>query len=324
MGAEQAGGTMVKGLKIFSGNSSPALAKKIADAAGVELGFCQLNSFADGEIQIEIQESVRGQHVFVVQSTCPPANQNYMELFIMMDALRRASAKAITAVIPYYGYGRQDRKVAPRAPISAKLMADLLTTAGANRVVACDLHAAQIQGFFNVPVDHLFAIPTLSRAWREAQGTGDSFVAVSPDAGGVERTRAFAKRIESPIAIVDKRRTGPNEAKALHLIGDVSGKTAIIVDDMIDTAGTLTQAVDSLYKNGAKRVFAVATHPVLSGPAISRIVESPIEKVWVTDTIPLSEAAKKCGKFEVISVAQLLAEAIKRIHGNDSVSSLFD
>lgn len=324
MGAEQTGGIVLKGLKIFAGNSNPVLAKKIADAAGVELGFCQLNSFADGEIQIEIQESVRGQHVFVVQSTCPPANQNYMELFIMMDALKRASAKAITAVIPYYGYGRQDRKVAPRAPISAKLMADLLTTAGANRVVACDLHAAQIQGFFNVPVDHLFAIPTLSRAWRESQGTGDNFVAVSPDAGGVERTRAFAKRIESPIAIVDKRRTGPNEAKALHLIGDVVGKTAIIVDDMIDTAGTLTQAVDSLYKNGAKRVFAVATHPVLSGPAITRIVESPVEKVWVTDTIPLSEAAKKSGKFEVISVAQLLAEAIKRIHGNDSVSSLFD
>jgi ribose-phosphate pyrophosphokinase len=314
----------MKGLKIFSGNSNPQLARKIAESAGVELGYCQLNSFADGEIQVEIHESVRGQHVFVVQSTCPPANQNYMELFILMDALRRASAKAITAVIPYYGYGRQDRKVAPRAPISAKLMADLITTAGADRVVTVDLHAAQIQGFFNVPVDHLFAIPTLSRAWREQLGSGNEFVAVSPDAGGVERTRAFAKRIECPIAIVDKRRSGPNEAKALHLIGDVTGKTAIIVDDMVDTAGTLTQAVDSLYKNGAKRVFAVATHPVLSGPAISRIVESRIEKLWVTDTIPLSEAARNCGKIEVISVAHLLAEAIKRIHGNDSVSSLFD
>lgn len=314
----------MKGLKIFSGNSNPPLARKIAEAAGVELGFCQINSFADGEIQIEIHESVRGQHVFVVQSTCPPANQNYMELFIMMDALRRASAKAITAVIPYYGYGRQDRKVAPRAPISAKLMADLLTTAGADRVVAVDLHAAQIQGFFNVPVDHLFAIPTLSRAWREQHGSGADFVAVSPDAGGVERTRAFAKRIECPIAIVDKRRSGPNEAKALHLIGEVAGKTAIIVDDMVDTAGTLTQAVDSLYKNGAKRVFAVATHPILSGPAISRVMESPIEKLWVTDTVPLSEAARNSGKIEVISVAHLLAEAIKRIHGNDSVSSLFD
>jgi ribose-phosphate pyrophosphokinase len=314
----------MKGLKIFSGNSNPQLAHKIAAAAGVELGHCQLSSFADGEVQVEIHESVRGQHVFVVQSTCPPANQNYMELFILMDALRRASAKAITAVIPYYGYARQDRKVAPRAPITAKLMADLITTAGANRVVALDLHAAQIQGFFNVPVDHLFATPTLSRAWREQLGIGNEFVAVSPDAGGVERTRAFAKRIECPIAIIDKRRSGPNEAKALHLIGDVTGKTAIIIDDIIDTAGTLTQAVDSLYKNGAKRVFAVATHPVLSGPAISRIVESPIEKLWVTDTIPLSEAARNSGKIEVVSVAHLLAEAIKRIHGNDSVSSLFD
>ncbi len=314
----------MKGLKLFSGSSNPELAKKIALAADVELGFCKLNTFADGEIQVEINESVRGQNIFVIQSTCPPANQNYMELFIMMDALRRASAKTITAVIPYYGYARQDRKVAPRAPISAKLMADLLTTAGANRVMAVDLHAAQIQGFFNVPVDHLFAIPTLSRAWRETHGTGSEFVAVSPDAGGVERTRAFAKRLECPIAIIDKRRSGPNEAKALHLIGDVSGKTAIIVDDMVDTAGTLTQAVDSLYKNGAKRVFAVATHPVLSGPAISRLVESGIEKVWVTDTIPLSEAAKNCGKIEVVSVAHLLAEAIKRIHGNTSVSSLFD
>lgn len=312
------------GLKIFSGNSNPSLAKKVAEAAGVGLGFCQMSAFADGEIQCEIHESVRGQHVFVVQSTCPPTNQNYMELFILMDALRRASAKAITAVIPYYGYARQDRKVAPRAPISAKLMADLLTTAGATRVVAVDLHAAQIQGFFNVPVDHLFAIPTLARAWREKMGTGGDFVAVSPDAGGVERCRAFAKRIDAPIAIIDKRRSGPNEAKALHLIGDVTGKTAVIVDDMIDTAGTLTQAVDSLYKNGAKRVFAVATHPVLSGPAISRLIESQIEKVWVTDTIPLSAAAAACGKIEVISVAHVLAEAIKRIHGNDSVSSLFD
>jgi ribose-phosphate pyrophosphokinase len=314
----------MNGLKIFSGNSNPALARKIAEAAGVELGFCQISSFADGEVQVEIHESVRGQHVFVVQSTCPPANQNYMELFILIDALKRASAKAITAVIPYYGYARQDRKVAPRAPITAKLMADLVTTAGADRVVCLDLHAAQIQGFFNVPVDHLFAIPTLARAWRETHGTGNDFVAVSPDAGGVERCRAFAKRIESPIAIIDKRRTGPNEAKAYHLIGDVTGKTAIIVDDIIDTAGTLTQAVDSLYKNGAKRVFAVATHPVLSGPAVSRIVESQLEKVWVTDTIPLSEAAIASGKIEVVSVASLLAEAIKRIHGNDSVSSLFN
>lgn len=314
----------MKGLKIFTGNSHPQLAKKVAEAAGVELGYSQVSSFADGEVQIEIHESVRGQNVFVIQSTCPPVNQSYMELFIMVDALKRASAAQITAVIPYFGYARQDRKVAPRAPISAKLMADLLTTAGVDRVVSVDLHATQIQGFFNGPVDHLFAIPTLARAWREQLGTGSDFVAVSPDAGGVERTRAFAKRIESTMAIIDKRRSGPNEAKALHLIGDVSNKTAVIIDDMIDTAGTLTQGVDSLIKNGAKRVFAVATHPVLSGPAIARIKESPIEKVWVTDTIPLSEVAKACGKFEVVSVAPLLAEAIKRIHGNDSVSSLFD
>jgi len=314
----------MKGLKIFTGNSHPHLARKVAEAAGVELGYSQVSSFADGEVQIEIHESVRGQNVFVIQSTCPPVNQSYMELFIMVDALKRASAAQITAVIPYFGYARQDRKVAPRAPISAKLMADLLTTSGVDRVVSVDLHATQIQGFFNGPVDHLFAIPTLARAWREHLGVGSEFVAVSPDAGGVERTRAFSKRVESSLAIIDKRRSGPNEAKALHLIGDVAGKTAVIIDDMIDTAGTLTQGVDSLIKNGAKRVFAVATHPVLSGPAISRLKESPIEKVWVTDTIPLSEAAKACGKFEVVSVAPLLAEAIKRIHGNDSVSSLFD
>lgn len=312
------------GLKIFSGNSNPQLAKKVAEAAGVELGFCQISTFADGEIQVEIHESVRGQDVFVIQSTCTPVNQNYMELFVILDALKRASAAQVTAVIPYYGYARQDRKVAPRAPISAKCMADLITTAGADRVVAVDLHAAQIQGFFNVPVDHLFAIPTLARAWRETEGYGPEYVVVSPDAGGVERCRAFAKRIEASIAIIDKRRSGPNEAKALHLIGDVKGKTAIILDDMIDTAGTLTQAVDSLIKNGAKRVFAVATHPIFSGPAISRIVESPLEKVWVSDSVPLKEMAQNCGKIEVVSVAPVIAEAIKRIHGNDSVSSLFD
>lgn len=311
-------------LKIFTGNSNPALARQVAEVAGVQMGSSEVTHFADGEIQVEIHESVRGQNVFLIQSTCPPVNQNYMELFIMLDALRRASAAHITAVIPYYGYARQDRKVAPRAPISAKCMADLLTTAGADRVVAVDLHAAQIQGFFNVPVDHLFAIPTLARTWREKYGFGNEFVAVSPDAGGVERCRAFAKRIEASIAIVDKRRSGPNEAKALHLIGDVAGKTAVILDDMIDTAGTLTQAVDSLLKNGAKRVFAVATHPVLSGPAISRLKESSIERVLVTDTIPLSESAQNCGKIEIVSVAPVLAEAIKRIHGNDSVSSLFD
>lgn len=311
-------------MKIFSGNSNPDFAKKVAECADMRLGHCEISTFADGEIQVEIQESVRGCRVFLIQSGCPPANQNYMETFLLLDALRRASAKEITLVIPYYGYARQDRKVAPRAPISAKCIADLITTAGADRVVSVDLHAAQIQGFFNVPVDHLFAIPTLARTWREKMGYGDEFVVVSPDAGGVERVRAFAKRIDCSIAIIDKRRTGPNEAKALHLVGDVRDKTAIIVDDMVDTAGTLTQAVDSLVQNGAKKVFSVATHPVLSGPAISRIKESAMEKMWVTDTIPLSQAAKDCGMIEVVSMAPVVAEAIKRIYGNDSVSSLFD
>ncbi len=312
------------GLKIFSGTSNRSFAEKVAASAGVQLGYCEMKRFADGEVQIEIHESVRGESVFVVQSTCPPVNESYMELFLILDALKRASARQITAVLPYYGYARQDRKVAPRAPISAKCMADLLTAAGATRVVCVDLHAAQIQGFFNVPVDHLFAIPTLARSFREKHGIGEEYVAVSPDAGGVERTRAFAKRIEASLAIIDKRRSGPNEAKALHLIGDVKDKTAIIVDDMIDTAGTLTQAIDTLMKNGARRVFAAASHAVLSGPAIARLTESPIERIIVTDTIPLSEKAKECGKFEIISVAPLVAEAIQRIYGNASVSSLFD
>lgn len=314
----------MENIKIFSGNSNVELATKVSEIAGVKLGHSGVTAFADGEIQVEIHESVRGKHVFVIQSTCPPVNQNYMELFIMLDALKRASAAHITAVIPYYGYARQDRKVAPRAPISAKCIADLLTTAGADRVVCVDLHAAQIQGFFNVPVDHLFAIPTLARTFREKYGHGNDYVVVSPDAGGVERARAFAKRIESSMAIIDKRRTGANEAKALHLIGDVKNKTAIIVDDMVDTAGTLTQAVDSLLKHGANRVLALATHPVLSGPAIKRLKESPIEKLIVTDSIPLTQEAKNSDKIEVISVAPVLAEAIKRISSNDSVSSLFE
>jgi len=314
----------MENLKIFSGNSNIELARKVALEAGVSLGQSKISSFADGEIQVEIQESVRGCHVFLIQSTCPPVNQNYMELFIMLDAVKRASAAHITAVIPYFGYARQDRKVAPRAPISAKCMADLLTSAGADRVVCLDLHAAQIQGFFNVPVDHLFAIPTLARTFREKYGSGSDYVVVSPDAGGVERARAFAKRIDATMAIIDKRRTSPNEAKALNLIGEVKDKTAIIVDDMVDTAGTLTQGVDVILKHGAKRVLALGTHPVLSGPAIQRLTDSPIEKLIVADTIPLTEAAKNSGKIEVISMAPVLAEAIKRIYGNDSVSSLFD
>ncbi len=310
--------------KVFAGNTSLNLSKQVCEILGTQLGQSQVNCFADGETQVEIKESVRGQDVFVIQSTCPPVNQSYMELFIILDALKRASAASITAVIPYYGYARQDRKVAPRAPITSKCMADLLTTAGANRVVSVDLHAAQIQGFFNCPFDHLFGIPTMARAWKEQLGQGSQYVTVSPDAGGVERARAFAKRIDSSLAIIDKRRSGPNEAKAMHLIGDVNQKIAVIVDDMIDTAGTLTQAVDSLLKNGAKQVFAVATHAVFSGPAISRLKESPITKVFVSDTIPLSQQAIDSGKIQVISVAPVLAEAIRRIHDNDSVSSLFD
>ena len=311
-------------MKIFAGNSNLDFARKVAAAAGMELGHCDIGRFADGEVQVEIHESVRGANVFVIQSTCPPVNENYMELFMILDALKRASAQEITLVMPYYGYARQDRKVAPRAPISAKAVAKLCEVAGANRLVVVDLHAAQIQGFFNGPVDHLFGIPTMARAWREEMGIGDNFVVVSPDAGGVERARAFAKRIDAPIAIIDKRRSGPNEAKAFHLIGDVTGKTAIIADDMIDTAGTLCQAVDSLLNNGAKDVFAVATHPVLSGPAISRLKESKVSRVWVSDTIPLQEEAAKDDKFKVVSLAPVVAEAIRRIYTYDSVSALFD
>jgi ribose-phosphate pyrophosphokinase len=315
---------LMKNIKFFSGNSNPELAQNISRLLNIPLGHSRISRFADGEIQIEIQESVRGQDVYLMQSTCPPTNENYMELFILVDAVKRASPSSITAVIPYYGYARQDRKVAPRAPITAKLMADLLTSSGVQRVVSLDLHAGQIQGFFNVPVDHLYAIPTFSRYWREHYGTGSDFVVVSPDAGGVERARAFAKRIESPMAIIDKRRNQPNEAKAFHLIGDVKNKKAIIIDDLIDTAGTLTQGVDILYQNGAKEVLAIATHPVFSGPALERLQKSSIKKILVTDTIPLSQNANSDNKIEVISIAPVLAEAIQRIHGNTSVSSLFE
>lgn len=311
-------------LKIFAGTSNQELAAKVAKEAGLELGHCDIKRFADGEVQVEIHESVRGCNIFMVQSTCPPVNENYMEYFVVLDALKRASANEITAVMPYYGYARQDRKVAPRAPITAKCVAQLIKTAGADRLVVVDLHSSQIQGFFDGPFDHLFAIPTLARSWREEHGQGDDYVVVSPDAGGVERARAFAKRLKCSIAIIDKRRTNPNEAKAIHLIGDVEGKTAIVLDDMIDTAGTLCQSVDSLLKNGAKRAFAVATHPVLSGPAVSRITESGLEKVWVTDTIPLRPEAQACPKIKVVSVAPLIAEAIKRINSKDSVSALFE
>jgi len=308
-------------LRIFSGNSNPKLAALIAKHLKTSIAEASITRFSDGEVNLEIKDNVRGCDVFVVQATSTPANENYMELFIMLDALKRASAARITAVIPYYGYARQDRKAAPRAPISAKCMADLITAAGADRVLAIDLHASQIQGFFDIPVDHLFGMPVLISYLKES--LKGNTVIVSPDAGGVERARAFAKRLDATIAIIDKRRNAPNEAKALHLIGDVAGKNAIILDDLIDTAGTLTQAVDTLLSHGAKQVSACATHPVLSGPAVTRIQDSQLLEVVVTDTIPLNAQAQNCKKIKQLTVAPLLAEAIRRIHENDSVSSLF-
>lgn len=309
---------------IFSGNSNIPLAKKIAEGLGTELSNADIRRFSDHEIFVELKESVRGQSAYIIQSTCYPVNDNLMELLVMIDTMKRASVSSITAVMPYYGYARQDRKVAPRTPITAKLVADLLTAAGADRVVSLDLHSGQIQGFFNIPFDNLFARPVLLNYVRENLSGGDDLVIVSPDAGGVERARAYAKKVDAKVAMIDKRRTGPNVAKAMHVVGEVSGMRALILDDMVDTAGTLTEAAESLMKNGATEVYACATHPVLSGPAISRLKDSCIKKLVTTDTIPLSAEAIACGKIEVLSVAGLLAEAIRRIHYHDSVSSLFD
>ncbi|MDR3607554.1 MAG: ribose-phosphate pyrophosphokinase [Oligoflexia bacterium] len=309
---------------ILSGNANQPLAQKISDKLGKTLGHATVRRFSDGEVFVEINENVRGRDVYVIQSTCRPANDTLMELLIMIDALKRASAKEVTAVVPYYGYARQDRKVAPRTPISAKLVADLITAAGATRVVSMDLHAGQIQGFFNIPFDNLFSSPVILDYIKREIAPMGPLVYVSPDAGGVERVRAYSKRVEGSVAIVDKRRTGPNVAKAMNIIGDVKDKIAVIVDDMIDTAGTLTEAVHAVRDHGATRVFAVATHGVLSGPAIQRLKEADIEKVVVTDTVPLSEEARSCGKIVQLSVADLLAEAIYRIHNYDSVSSLFN
>jgi ribose-phosphate pyrophosphokinase len=306
---------------IFSGNSNPALAKEICEYLAISPGLVQVRRFSDGEIMVEVGENVRGRDIFVIQSTCHPINDNMMELLIMMDALKRASARRITAVIPYYGYARQDRKSAPRVPISAKLVADLITVAGAKRVLSTDLHAGQIQGFFNIPVDHLFAAPVFLKYFRDKQY--EDLVVVSPDAGGVERARAYAKRLNASIAIVDKRREAANVAKAMNLVGEVAGKTAIIVDDMIDTAGTLTQAAEVTMEKGAYDVIACATHPVLSGPALDRIESSVLSSALVTNTIPLSEKGKTSSKIKVMSVASLLGEAIRRINQEDSVSSLF-
>ncbi len=309
-------------IRVFSGNSNQPLAGKICDSLGVPLGNARVKTFSDGEVMVEIAENVRGRDVYVVQSTCAPTNNNLMELLVMTDALKRASAATITAVMPYYGYARQDRKAAPRTPISAKLVADLITTAGIDRVVTVDLHAGQIQGFFNIPVDNLYAVPVIHSYIKE-RFSGQEIVMVSPDAGGTERARAFAKRLECPMAIIDKRRTGPNVAEVMHLIGDVKGKIAVILDDMIDTAGTLTQAAKALKENGAVSIFACATHGVLSGPAIDRINNSEIEELLLTDTIPLGEKSEMTNRIRVLTVAPLLAEAIRRIHEDESVSSLF-
>lgn len=313
---------------LLSGNSNPSLSQKISDRLERPLGKMESRRFSDGEIFVEIKENVRGRAVYILQSTCAPANDTLMELLIIIDALRRASAKEINLVIPYFGYSRQDRKVSPRTPISAKLTADLLTVAGATRVVSVDLHAGQIQGFFNIPFDNLYAMPVIhkyieDKIMPEIKKSGSEMIIVSPDAGGVERARSLAKRLHANVAIIDKRRTGPNVAKAMNIIGDVEGKTAIILDDMIDTAGTLTEAANAVMDHGAKKVIAAATHGVLSGPAVQRINESRIEKVIITDTIPLNEAAQNSKKIVQLSVAPLLAEAIYRIHHYDSVSSLF-
>jgi ribose-phosphate pyrophosphokinase len=312
---------MIKALTIFSGNAHRELAESICRYIEMRPGVCEVTRFSDGEIYVEVGENVRGVNCFVVQPTCSPVNDNLMELLVMIDALKRASAGSIIAVTPYFGYARQDRKVKQRTPISAKLVADLLTAAGADRVVAVDLHAGQIQGFFDIPVDHLFAMPVMIEHLRLRFGK-DSIV-VSPDAGGVERARAYSKRLSSTLAIIDKRRSGPNVSEVMNIIGDVKGRDAVIVDDLIDTAGTLTQAAKAVMEAGARSVSACATHGVFSGPAIQRITDSPLAEVVVTDTIPLRPEAKANPKIKQLSVAKLLGEAVKRIHHGDSISSLF-
>jgi ribose-phosphate pyrophosphokinase len=313
---------MFSGIKLFSGSANPGLAASIADYMQVPLGRAKLSRFSDGETQVEIGENVRGRDIFLIQPTCAPANDSLMELLIMADACKRASAGRITAVIPYYGYARQDRKAAPRAPISAKLVADLLSAAGLDRVLTMELHAGQIQGFFDIPVDNLYTSPVLCRHIERELNLVRPVV-VSPDAGGVERARAFANRLQAGLAIIDKRRSAPNVAEVMHVIGDVRGCDAVIVDDMIDTAGTLTKAAEVLKNHGANRVLAVATHPVLSGPAVARINSSVLERVVVTDTIPLRAEARSCERLDVVSVAGMFGDAMRAIHHNDSVSRLF-
>jgi len=310
-----------KKLKIFTGNANPELAEEIASYLGIGLGKAKVSYFSDGEISVAIDESVRGADVFVIQPTCPPANQNVMELLIMIDALKRASARRICAVLPYYGYARQDRKLKARDPITAKLLADLITAAGAHRVLAMDLHAGQIQGFFDIPVDHLLGVPILAEYF---QSLGiDNPIVVSPDVGGVARARDLASRLETTIAIIDKRRPQPNVAEVLHLVGDVKGRTAILVDDIIDTAGTIVKAAEALLERGAKEVYACCTHPVLSGPAKERLEASPLKEIVVTNTIPVPPE-KRFPRLKVLTVAPIFGEAIIRIHEDLSVSKLFE
>jgi len=308
-------------IKIFTGNANPALAQELCRKMGLPLGNALVGCFSDGEINVQIVDNVRGMDVFVVQPTSSPGNRHLMELLIMIDALKRASATRITAVLPYYGYSRQDRKVQPRVPITSKLVADLITTAGANRVLTVDLHAGQIQGFFNIPVDNLFAAPVLLDYIRAK--TFQNLAVVSPDAGGVERARAFAKRLGASLAIIDKRRDKPNEAQVMNIIGDVKGHDCLLLDDMVDTAGTLAEGAGALKANGAGNIYAACTHAVLSGPAVQRINDSPLSELITTNTIALDSKQKECKKLKVLSVAPLLAEAITRIHEETSLSSLF-
>ncbi len=310
-------------LAIFSGNSNPELTRKICSYLDLPMAGAKVTRFSDGEVQIEIDENVRLRDIFVLQSTCAPVNENLVELLLMLDAVKRSSASRVTAVIPYFGYARQDKKVAPRVPLSAKLVANMITLAGANRVITMDLHAGQIQGFFDIPVDNLFGTPVFLRYVRK-NFDNNHLVIVSPDAGGVERARAYAKRIDAGLAIIDKRRDAPNKAKAMAVIGDVKDKVAIILDDMADTAGTLTEAAAAIMKKGAKEVHGMCSHAVLSGPAVDRIITSPLSSLVVTDTIPLHQKARESGKIVVLSIAELVGEAIIRSHRGDSVTSLFE
>ncbi len=310
-------------MMLLAGNANRPFAERLAVGMGEKLGGMTVKRFSDGEVFVEIHENIRGRDVFIVQPTCTPVNDNLMELLVIMDAVKRASADRVTAVVPYFGYARQDRKVLPRTPISAKLVADLIQAAGAHRLLTVDLHAGQIQGFFNIPVDHLYAKPVMLRAMFDIHEPGMTTI-VSPDAGGVERARSFAKSLDCDLAVIDKRREGPNVVAGMNIIGDVAGKTAILLDDMVDTAGTLAKAASALKGKGASRVFAFCTHAVLSGMAVSRVAESVLEALVVTDTIPLSPEAAACPKIRAVSVAELLGEAIGRIHHSDSVSSLFE